>query len=390
MSTRNLLIIGASARAAAQSAAQAGYAVAAVDLFADVDLCACAETLRCGDYPVGLADLAEKLPPGPWLYTGGLENHPEVVAKIAATRLLWGNSAEVLRRVRDPLQLYEVLRAAGLRALEVTLDPSGLPRDGSWLAKPSGGSGGKFVHVFNANSAVGSEALENPESTSSRWYFQRRQPGISAAALFVGYAGRGHFLAITEQIVGEAWCGGGPFQYAGSIAPLPASELLLDTRFNAELFRLGDTLAAEFGLVGLFGVDGVIHDARFWPVEVNPRYTASCEVIERLTGLSMIALHAAACEEREPIAPLMPHRPGGVGKAIVFAQTDGVFTERAANWVERLNTGTLPDQVADIPRVGTRFAARDPILTLIAHGDMPADIRRRLGGLASELRSQLV
>jgi predicted ATP-grasp superfamily ATP-dependent carboligase len=390
MPPRNLLIVGASARAAAQSAARAGFAVAAVDLFADIDLCACAETLRCDNYPDGLVELAEKLPPGPWMYTGGLENHPEVVEQIAAMRPLWGNAAEVLREVRDPVRLYEALRAGGLPALEVSLDPNELPRDGSWLAKPRAGSGGKLVHVFDANSAVGRERGSDPEQAGSRWYFQRRQQGLPAAAVFIGCEERGRFLLLTEQLLGQAWCGGGPFQYAGSIAPLPASELLLDASFTAELVRLGDTLAAEFGLVGLFGVDGVIHDRHFWPVEVNPRYTASCEVVERFTGLNLISLHAAACDERELIVPPMPHRPGGVGKAIVFAQTDGNFTQRAANWVETLNAEPGNYLAADIPRLGTSFAAGDPILTLIAHADLPADVRNRLGGLANELRRQLV
>ena len=54
---------------------------------------------------------------------------------------------------------------------------------------------------------------------------------------------------------------------------------------RAVLDKLGTVLAQAFRLVGLFGVDGVLDAERFWPVEVNPRYTASVEVLEGATGL---------------------------------------------------------------------------------------------------------
>src|SRR5207245_9361141 len=111
-----LLLLGASVRAAAFSAVRAGLQPCAIDLFADRDLAAvCPAMVVPGrQYPAALADLARKAPPGPWLYTGALENWPALVDEIARDRPLWGNDTACLRRVRDPFALADALRAAGL------------------------------------------------------------------------------------------------------------------------------------------------------------------------------------------------------------------------------------------------------------------------------------
>lgn len=386
---RHLLTVGASARAAAQSAQRAGFAVTAIDLFADEDLTECATAIRSENYPADLVHLAATAPSGPWMYTGGLENHPRIVAEIAARRPLWGNDAAVLRRVRNPRQVHAVLAKRGLPALDVTLDPTDVPRDGTWLAKPLNGSGGKHIHPLDDRSPALQPTRRDEKRKNAGWYFQRRQPGLPASAIFLGHKRRGRLLGVSEQLVGQPWCIGSPFQYAGSICPLLHDDLG-DDDFHAQLRELGDTLAGEFGLVGLFGVDGIIHDRRFWPVEVNPRYTASCEVCERLTGLNMVSLHARACHENLPLSDLEPRWPGCVGKLIVYARRDGEFADRSAAWVRNLNAGQSACRVADIPRVGTVFQPGDPIATLLAHGDAPQKLRDRLATLADELRDQLV
>ncbi|MBW3539720.1 MAG: hypothetical protein KY476_05570, partial [Planctomycetes bacterium] len=61
--TRSLLIAGASARAAAQSAVRSGWSVTALDLFADRDLAATCEAVRVESYPWGLIAAAAAAPP---------------------------------------------------------------------------------------------------------------------------------------------------------------------------------------------------------------------------------------------------------------------------------------------------------------------------------------
>src|SRR5436305_1386644 len=99
-----VLIVGASARAAAASAVRAGLRPWCLDLFADLDLqqLAPVRPIPPGGYPHALADLLPQGPPGPWMYTGALENHPRLIERLARDRPLWGNTR---LDVRNPEQL---------------------------------------------------------------------------------------------------------------------------------------------------------------------------------------------------------------------------------------------------------------------------------------------
>src|SRR5206468_8888687 len=76
--SNSVLILGASARAAAFSARRAGLAPWCADLFADADLRRLCPVRRIdvADYPAGLVTALADAPPGPVLYTGALENYP--------------------------------------------------------------------------------------------------------------------------------------------------------------------------------------------------------------------------------------------------------------------------------------------------------------------------
>src|ERR1051325_6805760 len=87
----HVIILGASTRAAAFSAARAGLSPWCVDLFADADLSRRfpVRKVPLADYPHALLAALNDAPPGPVIYTGGLENHPSLLERIA--RPLWGN-----------------------------------------------------------------------------------------------------------------------------------------------------------------------------------------------------------------------------------------------------------------------------------------------------------
>jgi predicted ATP-grasp superfamily ATP-dependent carboligase len=146
----NLIIIGASARAAAFSAHRAGLRPWCVDLFGDADLARRFPVRRIplDNYPHGLLRALADAPDGPVLYTGGLENYPGLIARI--NRPLWGNSPEVLRRVRSPYVLDDMLRRHGLPALALRADPPSAADSRRWLLKPLAGSGGLGIRPYRS------------------------------------------------------------------------------------------------------------------------------------------------------------------------------------------------------------------------------------------------
>src|SRR5262245_35190016 len=127
-----VLVAGVSTRAVAESAARAGFAVTAIDGYADRDQHPSVRALSLRrDFgapvtPHAAACAARAIECDAVAYLSSFENHPEAVTMLANGRALWGNAPEVLRRVRDPIQVMHALRRRGLEALDVWVGQAGL------------------------------------------------------------------------------------------------------------------------------------------------------------------------------------------------------------------------------------------------------------------------
>lgn len=362
-------VVGASARAAVHSLARAGLAAWAVDLFADRDLKRVAACAVCPfpGYPAALPRLAAQFPPGPVLYTGGLENHPHVVAELAAARDLWGNPPAVLERVRDPYAVSEALAAAGFAVPRPVPPGHPCPAAGRWLRKPLRSAAGLGIRFVNPG-----------EAASPHHYFQEFVAGPAMSAIFVNDA----LFGVTEQLIGEPWLHAGGFAYCGNVGPVEPPPGVAD---------LGRVLVAAFGLTGVWGLDFVLKGGVPYPVEVNPRYTAAVEVLEH--GLGRAAFQDPSPEPPPPggegeLSPPFPGREGGTGglgsaiaKAIYFAPHPLAFPA-AGPWDADLagdfDPWTVP-AFADIPEPGTVSEPGQPVLTMFSDG------RDRLQSRAADL-----
>ena len=392
-----LLILGASARAAAGSALRAGLSPVGADLFADADLAAVAPVTRLDmtAYPQGFLDLARTAPPGPWLYTGGLENCPALVQSIAAERPLLGNDALALRRARAPRFLTALFRGAGLpHPALLDDDASQRPAHCRWLAKPLHGAGGRGIHFFD----------DAQRSVGRGLYVQEFIAGESCSAVYVGDGTTADLLGVTAQLIGAPILHAAPFHYCGSVGPLP-----LTTACQQAFVRLGNVVAAGCGLRGLFGVDAVLADGVPYPVEVNPRYPASVEVLEHARGVAALRRHVEACGPRSgerwasaprgtSSAPSLAAPQGAdaprspvVGKAILFAATAVTFPAEGP-WLDDLRSfepWRLP-AFADLPHPGDRIEAGRPILTVLCGADSVAACRQELELRASDVERRLL
>src|SRR5262245_47899862 len=211
----NLLIFGASVRAAAFSALRAGLRPWCADLFADADLRGRCPAMRLpGRYPLDFLKLIGTEVPGPWMYTGALENHPFLVSQLADRRELWGNNAAALLAVRNPYALGEVCRRMNLPAPRT--EPGPRPESGGrWLVKPIAGAGGAGIHFWS------------PDAPPARdTYLQEYVEGEPVAALFVAAGGQARLLGLTRQLVGEGWLNAPAFRYCGSVGPSAPSAVL--------------------------------------------------------------------------------------------------------------------------------------------------------------------
>jgi uncharacterized protein len=347
----DLLIVGASVRAAAFSALRAGLRPWCIDLFGDADLRArCpVEVVPASTYPHRLLTAAAHAPPGPWMYTGALENHPRLIEQIAQSRRLWGNDARAVRKVRSPQKLAAMLAAAGIPYPAVDQPIAGRRR--LTLIKPLKASAGRQIRFARPGE-------HHPPGT----YLQEFIEGDSVAAIYVADGKTAVLLGVTQQLTGQGWLHARPFAYCGSIGPLRVD--LLEDRLR----RIGHVLAEACGLRGLFGVDCILRDGVPWPVEVNPRYTASVEVLEYATGIRAMAMHLRACASGGLTLSALPEPSDFVGKAIWFAREPVVFPA-SGPWKGALQQAPAIEELplfADVPRAGQRIRAGAPVLTFFA------------------------
>jgi predicted ATP-grasp superfamily ATP-dependent carboligase len=372
-----LAIVGASARAAAASAVRAGFQPVTADLFADLDLRRIATATRISPYPEGLLDWLRAIEPPAWMYTGALENYPELVDQMAWIAPLWGNPGDVLSEVRSPWNLAHALCENGFLFPVTKALPDGLPRDSSWLMKTYRGASGSGVWPL-------AEQISAPLASDA--VFQKRIAGLACAATFVAMDDTSMLYGVTRQLIGESWLGARGFQYAGSIGLLPIPDAVEKT-----LNEIGDVLTKQFELSGLFGVDFILDGEQVWTLEVNPRYTASVEICERATGSNAIAFHLTdwphvdvAHRSTWSRLPALVH-----GKAILFAKRDVVISEAFAETALAEALLSPWPTLADVSPAGTRIPAGRPIITVFARGSAVDEVEQRLRDRVAEVESRL-
>jgi predicted ATP-grasp superfamily ATP-dependent carboligase len=390
-SGEQLLLFGASVRAAAFSALRAGLRPWCADLFGDADLQGCAPTQRLSpeSYPQEFVRLCRQGPPGPWMYTGGLENRPGLVLRLSHFRPLWGNDATVLQAVRSPRTIQMILQAANLPHLEVHSPADQVPQGGHWLVKPGNGAGGSGIRFWERNHAV---------LVDKDLYLQEYKEGDACAAIFIGDGCKATLLGVTWQLVGLSWLHARPFAYCGSVGPIHLSSSL-----QLALDRLGDVLTDATGLRGIFGLDFILRDDVPWLVEVNPRYTASVEVLECALGISALAGHRDIFDPPLQTGPrAIPHPQWGntkvkekrmIGKAILFARAPLAFPNTGP-WLDsleeiptKMSRGDLwePSPFADIPHGGDLIETGRPILSFFIRGNSLSGCLDHLRLMAADL-----
>ena len=381
MTTRRatVLVTGVSARALARSALAAGHDVVAVDGFGDRDLVehrprSLRHVLAHPFRPAHAARIAAAIGADAVAYASNFENYPSALAVLGTGRVIWGNSPSVLRRVRRAESVTAALRAAGLPAprLGHESDDRAVSR---WLVKPRRSGGGRGIRRWSPG-----ERVRRSE------YRQELIDGTSGSLVFLADGRDIAPLALTRQLVGDARLGGWGHCYVGSQLASQGHPLFEAQGPLMESARCAAAaLTHAFGLVGLNTVDFIARDGVAWPVEVNPRHSASVELIERELDVSLFTAHVEAVHG---VLPRRLHDPLGwravPGKAVLYARRRFTMTGSDAL--------LAASDVADVTSDGTVVPAGAPVCTVFARGtsheDCLAALIARGVGILPQLRRE--
>lgn len=369
---QRLAIVGASVRSAALSAVQAGFEVVAADRFADADLDSiCPITkIPSEDYPQGLASWLAQQRVDAWMYTGALENYPELIDQMAAIAPLWGVRGEPLRRCRDPLVLQQVFSARGVSFPKTCRISEAPQQKTGWLAKTYRHSAGVGVSELATNA-------EELPCTATTAFAQQMVSGTAYSIVFAAGPQGGTCLNVSRQLVGQphsAWA------YRGSVASVSVPSIEMEL-----VERLREALCVDLGLMGLVGVDLISDGSKTYVIEVNPRWTASMESLERCFGSNAIKAHAAIFSGT--VQPDWIGPPGKVVvKEILFATSRIKIDRSACGWLaEKHRQG----EVFDLPRLGESIETGHPVCTLIANASDESTAMALLDQIKEQAKSVL-
>jgi len=361
------LLVALSARALAVAARRAGRRGRVLDLFGDTDTRASAEGSLVveGDFDDGfeadtLLAAAERLAPASapprfgLVYGSGLESRPELLARLADGRRLFGNAPATVARTKDPRDFFALLDRLGLPYPAIS---AAAPRDpAGWLMKRIGGSGGG--HVAPARNGV----VANGGS-----YYQRRMAGLSVGASFLADGRRALLLGFSEQ-----WSAPGSYRFGGLLQPAA-----IGARVAAAIPGALEALTRELGLVGLNSLDLIVDGDDFYILEVNPRPGANLDVFDGADPAGLFGLHVGACEGRLPDRWTPP--PQATAMSVLYAERP-LRVPRRVSW---------PEWVADRPAPGARIEGGAPICTVLAAEGSRAAARAAIAARAAQVLSQL-
>lgn len=334
-----VIIAGFATRHVVESAFRAGYEVLAIDHFCDQDLhwytkeCHTFEELD--EIPDLIESVAATTAVDHLILTSGVEDL-QVALPVS------GTPPEVAHRFLDKRLMQDFFERAGLPVPPLCAD-----HDYPAFIKPLRGAGGW------RNQLVSHEDEER--AWNQLWDepvpYLRQQPvaGIPCSVSCVADGTRARALAVNAQLL-RGGDGEKAYGFSGSLTPF-------DTNHCAALIKIAEQAAGLSGCVGSVGVDLMLDGDTIHIIEINPRFQATVDTVERATNQSVFACHMAACAGNLPEE--MP-RPTQVAiRSVLFADRDLTVGD---------DLKALAPAIADIPWPGTDIQEGSAIMSVYGTG----------------------
>ena len=372
------LITGVSTRAFAESAVKSGCNVFSIDYFGDSDQKQIIENyslLRDFNLPSraeNLIQACKRFDFDSVVYISNFENFPELLEKLSGKIKILGNSPDTLRKVRDWRILRKFMSGSDIPYPETLLpgeENQACDRTG-WILKPTNSGGGSRIKAWEGQSLADNQIL------------QKQIKGIHASASFIANGRKCILIGLTAQLIGLKELGANGFTWCGNILPLPL-ERNNYLHLAGEIENYASLLADNFKLTGAWGIDFIItgnNAEGFHPLilEINPRYTASMEIIEAAYGLNIFSLHLMALEGRLPDFSLARQENNRFyGKGVIFARSKLKIGDTTA-WKNR--------GIKDIPFFHDEIKKGYPICTILSEGRSYRECESNLYDMAYKIR----
>jgi uncharacterized protein len=362
----SILIVAASGRALAASVRRSGFRPLVADFFDDLDTRSLAaanvvagEMERGFEAPIlidRLLHLAKGEEPVGVVYGSGFEDRTALLVELARHFPLYGNSAAIVARAKNPRLLADLCRNLAIPHPEISFDAPAEPAQ--WLIKRQGGGGG--IHIASARG----------RSASPGDYYQRRVRGTPVSVLLLANGRQAQVLGTSLQWPAPSRVT--PFRFGGAARPAK-----LDAALASNICDAARKLATAFQLVGLNSADFLVESDAFYFLEINPRPGATLDIFADREG-RLFAAHVEACHGHLLNRPLIFTTASAT--AIAYAPCDLASMPGLA-W---------PEWCKDRQKPGTRLRNGDPVCTIWAEAEEPEAARALIEERLAAFREYLM
>jgi predicted ATP-grasp superfamily ATP-dependent carboligase len=236
-----------------------------------------------------------------------------------------------------------------------------------FLVKPRKGAGGVGCRIVKTSSELKIHEGNGkcmPEGIGEGLIAQELINGCPASVSVIGSGREARAIAVNEQLIGVPWAGAKGFRYSGNITPLAPPQCAIG--------QMAEEIIAKLGLVGSNGVDFLLTEKGPVVVEVNSRFQGSLDTVELSGGDNVFQAHLQSFLGRLPERPALSRRTAG--RIIIYAPRDLT-----------IEADLVRDWTADVPGKGSRIAADDPVLSIMALGSSRDEVMTQLKTRAAML-----
>jgi predicted ATP-grasp superfamily ATP-dependent carboligase len=292
---------------------------------------------------------------------------------LSAERAILGVTGNTLTNLRNTSELYNLLKSKQINTPAIIISTNDLNKEISYLRKPKNRSGGLGIKPFDPSKQTMVEDAD--------FYYQEFIKGESRSAIFCFTESGFELLGVSIQSSGTQSLHADDFLYSGNMGPVkPCSSELKD------LQTIGEIISSNYHPLGLLGMDYILNDSKVYPLEINPRYTASMEVLELSLGQNFITKHMQAFGFKTICEIPARTEPSVIGKAIYYAPHDVLIPEDAP-WLSIESNPRLFSPFADIPKPGSAIHRGSPVVTIFAKADSLTEVKVQLKTRTSQLDS---
>ncbi len=348
-----------------------GYKVAAVDAFNDWDAArfgvlagtaSAFDFFKTGDFG-GVLKEYEKLPQGfredPILFCAPVEYDCAILQKARTQRDVLNPKTRIIEKCRD-LSFWAEMAPGGGEGITMPETSLAKPKNPyGWIAKNLKSAGGTGIARLT---------VDDDMCNSNGIYYQRLVEGESIGAVFLSMQdGRSRLIGIARHITGESLFRQKEFLFGGMVYPAAVRGDAVDGETLKAIERFGRAVSMASGMWGWWGADFIVNRNKVYFLEINPRPTASLELVAIAHGLDIVGIQAQAMASargetgaaRKWPVELLPEPEEHFATAVIYADKDIRVIDQQ-RWFDMW--------ARDIPAEGRTVKKGEPALSFYSKG----------------------